>query len=79
MKTPFAWDHYSDQPYQLKDRAFKKKMRRRHLGSLIKTVFTALIILPLSRLMMLFLRRRNINSADFFAMSINLDKELHLF
>jgi len=53
-------------------------MRRRHLGSLIKTVFTALIILPLSRLMMLFLRHRDINSADFFGMSINLDKEPEL-
>ena len=78
MKAPFIWDPYSDQPYQLKDRAFKKQMRRRHLGSLIVTVLTALIILPLSYIFMPFLRQRKIDSSHFFGMSVNLDKEAQL-
>ena len=78
MKAPFVWDRYSNQPYQLKDRAFKKKIRRRHLGSLIMTVLTALVFLPLSYLLIPFLRRRKIGSEHFFGMSVNLDKEPQL-
>lgn len=75
MKEPFVWDKHSDQPYQLKDRNFKKRMRRREVFSILKTFLIALFILPLSLLMMPFIRRKTIDSDNFFAMSVNLDKE----
>jgi len=75
MKEPFIWDHYSNQPHQLKDRVFKKRMRRHNLGSLIFTVLISLMMLPVSLLLMPFLRRREIDTSHFFGMSVNLDSE----
>ncbi len=75
LKKPFIWDNFSDQPYQLKDRYFKKMMRRRELISSLKTFFIALFVLPISLLLMPFVRRKNVDSDNFFAMSVNLDKE----
>jgi len=78
MKPPFIWDRYSDQPYQLKDRAFKKRMRRAHRGDFVMMVLTALFIIPLGLLFSPFLRRRTINTPAFFGMSINVDKSPEL-
>ncbi|MDD2357540.1 MAG: glycosyl hydrolase, partial [Thiovulaceae bacterium] len=75
MKEPFIWDNFSDQPYQLKDRNFKKIMRRRELVSSLKTFFIALFILPLSMLLIPFMPRKNVDSDNFFAMSVNIEKE----
>ena len=74
MKAPFSWDQHSDQPYQLKDRSFKKAMRKKEWFSLLSTIFTALIILPVAYLFSLLLPKRTISSEHFFGMSINLDK-----
>ncbi|MCX6052198.1 MAG: glycosyl hydrolase [Campylobacterales bacterium] len=67
MKPPFAWDNFSDQPYQLKDKEYKKKMRKKEIFSLLKTFFTALFILPISFLLMPFVKRKQI---DFFQNSL---------
>lgn len=75
MKAPFFWDHHSDQPYQLKDRAFKKAMRKKELISLLSTSFSALFVLPIALLLQFFIPKRRILTDDFFGMSINLDKE----
>lgn len=75
MKEPFIWDSFSDQPYQLKDRNFKKMMRRRELFSNIKTFLTAFFILPFALLKLPFNTRKKIDANSFFAMSVNLDKE----
>ena len=74
MKAPFSWDPYSDQPYQLKDRAYKKRMRKRELLSLLLTIFSALLIFPLVLLLQFVLPRRHITSEHFFGMSIDLDR-----
>ncbi|MBD3809462.1 MAG: glycosyl hydrolase, partial [Sulfuricurvum sp.] len=58
MKTPFAWDHYSDQPAIIRDKSLKRKMRRSALPSLIKTFLIALFTLPLAILTMPYLRHR---------------------
>ncbi len=58
LKTPFLWDNYSDQPAQLKDKEYKKEMRQRELFSLVKTIFTALFILPLSIVAMPFVKKK---------------------
>jgi hypothetical protein len=75
MKEPFAWDHYSDQPAIIKDKALKRAMRRSALPSLIKTFLTALITLPSALLVMPFIPRRSITAKDFFGIGVNLDKE----
>jgi hypothetical protein len=75
MKKPFAWDHYSDQPAIIKDKALKRAMRRSALPSLIKTFLIALITLPIALLVMPFIPRRSIMAKDFFGIGVNLDKE----
>lgn len=75
MKEPFFWDNYSDQPYQLKDKTYKKQMRKRELFSLIKTVFTALFILPFSILIVPFIKRKVIDSSTFFSMGVDYERE----
>jgi hypothetical protein len=75
MKQPFAWDHYSDQPAIIRDKALKRAMRRSALTSLMKTFLVALITLPIALLVMPFLGRRTITGEHFFGMGVNLDKE----
>jgi len=69
------WDTYSDQPYQLKDKVYKKMMRKHAFFSLAQTFFTALIILPLSLLMMPWVRRKAIDSTTFFCMGVDFERE----
>ncbi|KFN39342.1 MAG: glycosyl hydrolase [Sulfuricurvum sp. MLSB] len=75
MKEPFAWDHYSDQPAIIRDKALKRKMRFGALPSLIKTFLVALATLPMAVLTMPYLRHRTIRGDNFFGMGVNLDKE----
>ena len=75
MKEPFKWDDYSDQPALLRDRAFKKKMRKKELNSLSKTYLLALIMIPISLVMMPFIRRKQINSSNFFCMGVDFERE----
>jgi len=75
MKQPFSWDDYSDQPYQLKDKDYKKKMRTKEFSSLLKTIFTALIILPFAIMMVPFTKRKKINSSDFFCIGADYQRE----
>jgi hypothetical protein len=75
MKKPFEWDNYSDQPYQLKDKAYKKQMRSHELFSLIKTFLLALFILPFSLIMMPFIKRKTIDSRTFFSMGVDFERE----
>ncbi len=74
MKTPYLWDHYSDQPYQLKDRAHKKQGRKKELFSLLYTYLSALLLMPFFLLLQIFSRPKKIDTQHFFGMSVNLDK-----
>ena len=75
MKAPFRWDDYSDQPALLKDKEYKKKMRKREYASLLKTFLIALIVLPISLIAMPFVKRKHIKSEDFFSMGVNFERE----
>ncbi|MCW8954525.1 MAG: glycosyl hydrolase [Sulfurimonas sp.] len=75
MKEPYVWDNYSDQPYPLKDRSYKKQMRKREFSSLLKTFLTAIFILPFSLVMMPFVKRKQISSEDFFCIGVDYQKE----
>jgi len=74
MQKPFIWDKYSDQPYPLKDRAYKKKMRRRHIWSYVPLVLINLIIFPLSIVVMYFFKRQNSTQKSFYGIGVDLDK-----
>ncbi len=78
MKAPFKWDNYSDQPALLRDKQYKKEMRKRNLTSLLTTFATALVLLPLSLFMMPFIRRREIVSRDFFSLGVDFEREPEL-
>ena len=71
MKPPFVWDFHSDQPYQLKDRTYKKQMRRAQMRSLIKSAFAGLLWLPAAVAAMPFLRRRDVETGRFTGLIID--------
>jgi len=75
MKKHFKWDSHSDQPYQIKDRAFKKAERKKELPSLIYTFASSLLIFPLALVFLPLFRKKEIDTEQFFGMSVNLDKE----
>jgi hypothetical protein len=78
LQTPFKWDNFSDQPYQLKDKLFKKKMRKKEFYSLIQTFFTGLIMVPLSLISTPFIKRKEIVSKDFFSLGVDFQREPQL-
>jgi len=74
----FNWDKYSDQPYPIKDKTFKKKARKKEIFSFIYTFFTSIFIFPIALIFLPLFRKKEIDTSKFFAMSINLDKEPEL-
>ena len=50
-------------------------MRKREFSSLLKTVLTALIVLPLSLVAMPFVKRKQVNSSDFFSLGVDFERE----
>ncbi len=50
-------------------------MRKKELFSLIKTFLLALFILPISLIMMPFVRRKEINSSTFFSLGVDFQRE----
>jgi len=78
MKQPYIWDNYSDQPYPLKDKIYKNRMRRREIPSLLKTFMISILILPFSLIMMPFVKRKEIASNEFFSLGIDYQREPEL-
>lgn len=78
MQTPFVWDKYSDQPAQLKDKAFKKKMRKKEFFSILKTFIISIFVLPISIFAMPFIKRKKVNSNTFFSMGVDFQRESNL-
>ncbi|MEJ2373249.1 MAG: glycosyl hydrolase, partial [Sulfurimonas sp.] len=75
MKEPFKWDDYSDQAAIIRDKNFKKQMRKKELFSLVKTFLIALFILPLSIIAMPFTKRKEIDSNKFFTLGVDYQRE----
>ena len=75
--TPFIWDNYSDQPHVIKDKSYKRAMRKRYKNDFLKMVSTNIIMFPLSiGLMKLFPKKENntFNKEEFYGIGVNLDK-----
>lgn len=75
MNEPYRWDNYSDQPYPLQDKIYKKKMRKSQIGSLLKTFLVSLFVLPLSIIMTPFVKRKKIDPKEFFCIGIDYERE----
>jgi len=74
MKPPFIWDKYSDQPQLLKDKVYKKMMRKKHRWDKIPLYLTTLIFFPLSIVLMSLFKGKKVDSRDFYGMGVDLDK-----
>lgn len=74
MKQPYRWDNYSDQPYPLEDKSYKKKMRKSQSASLLRTFLTSILVLPFSIIMTPFVKRKKINSNEFFCLGVDFER-----
>ncbi|AXH11866.1 hypothetical protein [Halarcobacter bivalviorum] len=75
-KAPFFWDNYSDQPSVIKDKAYKKAMRKKFIFDYIKMFFSSILVLPFSILIMkLFQGKNELSNKEFIGLGVNLDKD----
>jgi len=70
------WDHYSDQPAVIKDKALKKQIYEQVRWDTIKMLATNVVMYPLCFLNYLVfpVKKINADTETFFGISINLDK-----
>ena len=70
------WDNYSDQPAVIKDRALKKQIYKQVRWDSLKMLLTNAVMYPVCALNYLLfpIKKINTDTASFFGMSINLDK-----
>ncbi|RXK01302.1 hypothetical protein CRU98_02340 [Arcobacter sp. CECT 8986] len=74
-KSPFVWDKYSDQPSVIKDKSYKKKMRKKYIFDYVIMFFSAIVILPISIVLMkLFKGNQTVRNKNFIGIGVNLDK-----
>lgn len=71
LQQPIGWDKYSDQPYVIEDKAYKRSMRKKHILDYLKLFFTSVIVLPISILIMKFFKA---NEKLEYGIGVNLDK-----
>lgn len=75
MKKPFRWDLFSDQPYPIKDRTLKGKIRKENRYKRLKTILISIVLFPIFLLRLLLpFKRREIDLQKFFGIGVNLDK-----
>ncbi len=74
MKKPFIWDPYSDQPYPIKDKNYKKKMRNKVLLDHVELILKNLFMFPLSMLAMNFIKPKKSLHDNFYGIGVDLDK-----
>ena len=71
----FIWDKYSDQPYPIKDKKYKKNMRKKHIFDYISLLLTNIIFFPLSIILMPFFKSKKIIHNDkFYSMGLDFNK-----
>ena len=70
------WDHYSDQPDIIRDKAFKKHIVRQTRWASIKMILSNLLLYPIVLLYYFISRPKKhfVNTPVFFGMGVNLDK-----
>ncbi len=70
------WDHYSDQPEVIKDRALKKRIYKSIRWDSLKMLLTNIFVYPIAYGFYLLspAKEKQVDTSTFFGMSINLDK-----
>jgi len=73
----FKWDSFSDQPYQIRDRKEKKKLKQKNIWNIFATTSLSLLLFPIFLFRLLFpIRKSDIDISEFFGVGINFDKGL---
>ena len=73
--NPFVWDKYSDQPYPIKDKVYKKSMRKKNIFDYVSLILINIIFFPLSIMLMPFFKSKDkINNDKFYALGLDLHK-----
>jgi hypothetical protein len=70
----FPWDEYSDQPYPIKDKNYKKQMYKKGALDMLLTLLTTLFLSPFIALRYLFLQNKHPDTHTIFGMGVNADK-----
>ncbi|MEW6552126.1 MAG: hypothetical protein AB1389_08380 [Campylobacterota bacterium] len=74
MQTPFIWDSYSDQPHVIRDRAYKKQMKKKHSLDYLKLALSTAFVFPVATALMKVFRPSMSKGNDIYGMGVNLDK-----
>jgi len=74
INEKFPWDKNSDQPYPLKDKEYKKSMRKKNLFDYFPLILYNLILFPLGVFCSYIFKSKQNKFPDFFALCVNLDK-----
>jgi len=76
----FEWDHYSDQPYPIRDKEAKKEIYKKTVFDTIKLIFVNILLFPIILIQFIFalFENKEIDTKNFFGMGITLgtDKKL---
>ncbi|MGM0623804.1 MAG: glycosyl hydrolase [Campylobacterota bacterium] len=73
MTDPFIWDSYSDQPYPIKDKSYKKKMYKKAWFDTLKTALTTLLAAPFIAISYFLFKPKHKAFDKIFGMGVNLD------
>jgi len=75
MKQPYIWDNYSDQPYPLKDKVYKKVMRKKAFPSLLSTALRSIVLFPIAIIMMPFIKNKKVDTEHFFCLGVDYQRD----
>jgi hypothetical protein len=72
----YKWDSFSDQPYTIEDKQYKKKVRQRALLASLKMLFVNLLVMPFVSLRYLFFRTYSlpVSTSNMIGLCVNVDK-----
>ncbi len=71
LKPPFIWDYFSDQPYPLKDKKYKRLKRWNSIKDMLPLLLSNIIFFPLSIFTMKLFQD---NQVIEYGIGVNLDK-----
>lgn len=71
---PFIWDKYSDQPYPIKNKAYKKQKRKENLFDYIPLLLSNALYFPLGVINSYFSKSKKDEFPHFFGMCVNKNK-----
>ncbi len=76
----FEWDHFSDQPYPIRDKKAKKEIYKKTIFDTVKLLFVNLLLIPfiLARFIIALFEKKQTDTKNFFGMGITLDTDKKL-